>query len=206
MPHHKKNPEQGKKPRTAVIFAGGKSSRMGEDKALLPFGGCASLAEYQYRRMKQLFPHVYISTKKRKTDFAAPLILDIYPESSPLIGLLSVFASIEDHECFILSVDAPFVGEEIIEALYGLSGDPSLDAIIARSPGGIQPLCGIYRRSIIPHAERFVREGEHRLHTLLQTANSRFVNFEKETDFLNLNRPHDYRKALLRLRKGEQYL
>jgi len=38
---------------TAIIFAGGKSSRMGRDKALLPFGGYDTLTEYQYRRLSQ---------------------------------------------------------------------------------------------------------------------------------------------------------
>ncbi|HEY9190437.1 MAG TPA: NTP transferase domain-containing protein, partial [Sulfurovum sp.] len=67
----------------AVIIAGGKSSRMGEDKALLPFGPYRSLAEFQYHRLSSLFETVYISAKKHKFDFSCRVIEDIHQESSP---------------------------------------------------------------------------------------------------------------------------
>jgi len=55
-----------------ILFAGGKSSRMGEDKSLLPFGGYSSLAQFQYVRLSKLFTHVSISTKTAdKFDFTA---------------------------------------------------------------------------------------------------------------------------------------
>ena len=55
----------------AVILAGGKSSRMQQDKALLPFGEVNSLAEFQYRRLSKIFSKVYISSKYNKFDFNA---------------------------------------------------------------------------------------------------------------------------------------
>jgi len=48
-----------------VIFAGGKSSRMGENKALLPFAGFETLTEYQYTRLSKIFSSVYISCKDK---------------------------------------------------------------------------------------------------------------------------------------------
>ena len=60
-----------------VIFAGGKSSRMGRDKSLLPFGGFETLTQYQYERLKKIFANVYISCKNRsKFDFDANFIED----------------------------------------------------------------------------------------------------------------------------------
>jgi len=70
----------------AVIFAGGKSSRMGKDKASLPFGSYDTLAEYQYQRLKKIFSDIYIGSKTDKFDFNAPLILDRYSVSSPMAG------------------------------------------------------------------------------------------------------------------------
>ncbi len=184
---------------TAVLFAGGKSSRMGRDKSLLPFGGYDTLCEYQFQRLQKMFGKVYISTKEQKFGFVAPLIFDRYPQSSPLIGLLSVFETISEDACFILSVDAPFVDEAVITKLYEESKDPAhtaADAIIAQSPGGRQPLCGIYKRSIIPYAKAFIAKDNHRLNALLQAANSHFVIFEDEAGFENLNHPHEYEAAL----------
>ena len=54
---------------SAVIFAGGKSSRMGEDKSLLPFGTYTTLAEYQHAKLSKLFYKVYLSAKKNKFIF-----------------------------------------------------------------------------------------------------------------------------------------
>jgi molybdopterin-guanine dinucleotide biosynthesis protein A len=169
---------------------------MGEDKSLLPFGGYSTLGEYQYQRLKELFDKVYISTKSQKFDFEASLILDRYPQSSPLVALISIFESIPDEACFILSVDAPFVGKTVIEKLYEKNGNGDWDAVIAQSPKGTQPLCGIYRRSILPYAKRFLAADNHKLGTLLKTANTLFVPFRQEAPFANLNHPHEYEAAL----------
>lgn len=184
----------------AIIFAGGKSSRMGKDKSLLPFGGYSTLSEYQYRRLGKLFNKVYFSTREAKLGFKAVLIHDLYQESSPLVGLVSVFETISEDECFILSVDAPFVNAAVIKKLYDESADASLDAIVAQSPGGTQPLCGIYRKSIIPLARKYISRNKHKLNTLLQEAKSHYVKFEDEAPFINLNYPHEYEAAVKTLK------
>jgi len=179
---------------TAVIFAGGKSSRMGEDKSLLPFGGFESMSEYQYHKLSQIFADVYISCKNNKFDFSAPLIIDNYAQSSPLVGLISIFEHLESEELFILSVDAPFVDKEVISRLYQHQG--TYDAIIAQTPSGTQPLCGIYRRTLIPTAKEFLAQDNHKLNFLLRSVHTHFVEFQNDDKFSNLNHPHEYQKAL----------
>ena len=177
----------------AIIFAGGQSSRMGTDKALLPFGGYPTLAEYQYRRLSRLFEKVYLSTKCPKFDFDPPILKDHYTESSPLVGLVSLFETLEAEQVFLLPVDAPFVDESIIDPL--VAADQGEDALIARSQGGAHPLCGLYRRSILPTAQERLQQGMHRLGALLKAVDTRYVDFEEEERFINLNRPEEYEKA-----------
>ncbi|MCF6173461.1 MAG: NTP transferase domain-containing protein [Campylobacteraceae bacterium] len=62
----------------AVVLAGGKSSRMGRDKALLQFGWYDTLVEYQYRKLEAIFDKVYISSKEDKFDFDVDIIYDKY--------------------------------------------------------------------------------------------------------------------------------
>jgi molybdopterin-guanine dinucleotide biosynthesis protein A len=181
----------------AVIFAGGKSSRMGEDKALLPFGGFSTLAQYQYEKLKRYFEKVYISTKENKFDFKAELIHDRYEVHSPLAGIVSIFETLKEDEIFILSVDAPFVEKKVIGVLMKEERE-GYDAVIAQTQSGLQPLCGIYKRSLIPLAEQELKENRHRLTHLLQHSKSKFVLFEEEDPFANLNHPHEYREALER--------
>jgi molybdopterin-guanine dinucleotide biosynthesis protein A len=178
----------------AVIFAGGKSSRMGRDKALLPFGGFNSLAEYQFRRLSQIFSKVYISAKGNKFNFSAEIITDIYSVSSPLVALISIFETLNIDEVFILSVDSPFVDVEIIQKLYSQT-IPSKDATIAKSPNGVEPLCGIYRKGVVPTAKRFFEGGNYRLNSLLQEVNTQLIQFNSVEKFKNLNYWEDYSRA-----------
>jgi molybdopterin-guanine dinucleotide biosynthesis protein A len=182
---------------TAVIFAGGKSSRMGEDKALLPFANYPTLTEFQQDKLSTLFDEVYISAKENKFDFDCRVIQDNYRENSPLVGLISLFESLEAEEVFILSVDAPFVDKETIEKLLEHHGN-SFDAIVAQSPSGVQPLCGLYKRSILPLAYAQLEKENHRLGDLLHLAHTLFVAFDEDAPFTNLNRPEEYQQALKR--------
>ncbi len=182
-----------------VIFAGGKSSRMGQDKSLLPFGGCSSLTQYQYTRLSELFTHVFISTKTAdKFDFTANFILD--PKSAdfaPTAGFISAFEHLKCDRIFVLSVDSPFVDEETIRTL--LEADkPNVDAVIPKTSSGTHPMTGIYHSSLLNEFSRMLHEGDHRLGKLLSMSNTHFVEFDNEDPFMNLNHPSEYEAALSR--------
>ncbi len=182
-----------------IILAGGKSSRMGRDKALLPFGGYPTLTQYQIARFNSSFQALYISCKSRqKFDFEANFIEDIanYTDAAPYIGLISVFEQIDSEFISVLSVDVPFFTTEDFQKLL-VHITPQSDAIVARSPKGIQPLCAIYRRTVLPHLRRLTEERKYRFSHLFERIEVTYVDFEKERAFVNLNTPEDYRKAML---------
>ena len=176
-----------------IIFAGGKSSRMGQDKALLPFGGYKTLSEFQYKRLSKLFKKVYISAKENKIDFEASIIEDNYKDNSPLVGIITIFETLNVDKVFILSVDAPFVNKEVIDKL--IHSNNRFDAVVAKSKSGVQPLCGVYKRSVLPVAQEHLKEGNHRLQSLLKKVDTQFVPFTEDALFINLNHPHEYEKA-----------
>ncbi len=189
--------QTGESKSTAVIIAGGKSSRMGRDKALLPFGEFSTLAEYQYRRLSSFFDKVYISAKSNKFDFDVMIVEDRYEVSSPLVAIVSIFETLDVSEVFVLSVDAPFISIETIEELYQRAKISTSDIIVAKSPYGVEPLCAIYRRSVLPLTQRLLEEDNHRLQTLLNEADTTVVEFEDKMLFTNLNHPKDYEMALI---------
>jgi len=182
-----------------VLFAGGKSSRMGQDKALLPFGGYSTLAEFQYNRLSQIFNYVALSTKTAdKFDFEANFILDpAEVDFAPTAGFVSAFEKLQCERIFVLSVDTPFVDEKIIRTL--LEADkPHFDAVIAKTPSGTHPLTGLYHVSLLGEFQRMLQESDHRLGKLLSMSNTHFIEFENEEPFMNLNHPHEYEAALSR--------
>ena len=181
--------------KTLVIMAGGKSSRMKKDKALLPFGGFSTLAEYQYQRLLPYFDNIFISSKNNKFNFPIRIIEDCYADSSPLVALISIFETLEEtKEVFVLSVDAPFVSPKSIEKLYQNSYKYH-DIIVAESNNGVEPLCAIYKNSILEPAKRLLKKNNHRLQTLLNEVQTVKIKIEGEREFMNLNYPREYEEA-----------
>ena len=181
-----------------VIFSGGKSSRMGEDKALLPFAEFNTLTEFQLTRLKKIFKKVYISCKDQTIfEFNAQFIEDIKTDSiyAPTIGFISIFENIKEDSFFALSVDSPFVEKnEILQIIEADNDD--LDAVIAKTDFGIHPMCGIYHRSLYQEFKDMYKNNNHKLGFLLKNSKTSFIHFKDEKPFLNLNHPHEYQEAL----------
>ncbi len=182
---------------SCVILSGGKSSRMGEDKSLLPFAGANSLAQYQYERLKPYFKKVYISSKDNKFDFIndeKTLILDKDKNSfSPIVGLKSILEKINEEKVFILSVDTPFVSMNTMSEI--LNKSKNYDIAVAQTQR-THPLCGIFSQSVLFKIEEMLEKDIHKVGYLLQNTKTKYINFEDENEFINLNRPEDYQKAL----------
>jgi molybdopterin-guanine dinucleotide biosynthesis protein A len=187
-------------PLPLVIVAGGKSSRMGSDKALLPFGTFPTLVQYQLNRLKPFFQSVHVSAKSRaKFHFDASFIEDTasYQEHSPLVALLSILQSFQTPVC-VLSVDTPFVSPEVFETLYA-NLDGGTDAVIATSASSSHQLCAIYSPTVIPVIQTMLEKNEHKIRLVLEHINTVFVTFEDDTLFFNVNHPHEYELAKERL-------
>lgn len=173
---------------------------MGQDKALMPFAKASSMSLYQYKKLSLLFEDVYISAKVNKFSFDCKIIEDKYPESSPLVALVSLLESIESDAFFILCVDAPLVERDTIERLIQAYREAkSFDAIIARTPKGIEPLCAIYSKSILPVAKRHLLEGNHKMKALLAVSTVLYLDFKTSIPFSNVNTPKEYEEAMCSL-------
>ena len=181
-----------------IIFAGGKSSRRGEDKALLPFGKSSTLTEYQIKKLQKIFKDVYISCKdKSKFNFEANFIEDItgIQTYAPTVGFASIYEKLPDDRFFVISVDTPFIGLKEIQKLLEYDRN-NLDAIVASTASGIQPLCGIYHRSLEKKFLTMIDQNDHKLGYLLKNSKTHYLHFEDDSPFLNLNHPDEYKKAL----------
>jgi len=181
-----------------VIFAGGKSSRMGEDKSLLPFGSYSTLIEFQLNKFSKIFKTVYISCKdKNKFDFEARFIEDIKtsPIFAPTAGFVAVYENIEEDAFFAISVDTPFISELEINKILIMDSE-KVDATIAKTKFSIHPICGIYHRSLKDKFSKMLEDDNHKLNLLLRSSDTVFVEFDDEKKFLNLNHPHEYQEAL----------
>ncbi len=172
---------------------------MGEDKALLPFANFKTLTEYQLNKLQKLFKNVYISCKsKDKFDFNASFIEDVKTSEdifAPTTGFVAIFKELQEERFFAISVDSPFISDEIIGKIVE-NDSLHVDATIAKTSFGMQPMCGIYHRSLEDKFLYMLKENNHKLGYLLKSSKTNFIEFEDSQSFLNLNNPDEYKEAL----------
>ncbi|MCX5807428.1 MAG: molybdenum cofactor guanylyltransferase [Proteobacteria bacterium] len=142
---------------SCAILAGGKSLRMGRDKATLPVG-TKLLINMVHDEAKKVFKEIIVISNhhERITGIDAPIFKDILPLQSPIVGIASALLYADTPYVFVLPCDAPFVSEESIE--YMIDKAHGEDLIIPRSKGGYEPLYAIYSRSCIPHLFKLIAQ------------------------------------------------
>ena len=189
---------------TCVILAGGKSSRMGRDKTLLPFGGFATLAHYEAHKFAQIFKRVFVSAKFSKFNPPLPLIKDAEDVSrpnlseetfSPMLALYSVLRNFKDESVFIAPADMPFISEECVRELYKFSDE--YDMVVAADESHVHSLCGFFSADLASKAGELFAAGEHKIGLLRDRCRCKIVKFKDEKQFFNINYPSDYEEALM---------
>ena len=186
---------------TCVILSGGKSSRMGEDKSLLPFSTSKTLIEYQYQRLKPYFKDIYISSKTDKFDFIEKdfLILDENKEVfSPILALDTIFDKFKNQKIFIITVDTPFVTIESISKL--IEESENYDICIAQTEK-THNLCGVFSSNISLTIKNMIINDIHKINYLIKNNKYNIIQFHENSEFMNLNNKDEYFESLSYINK-----
>ncbi len=133
---------------TLCVQAGGKSSRMGVDKALLDFGG-QPLIQHLLVRLSSLASETIITTNHPDgyRFIGLPLIPDVIPDRGALGGLYTALRAATYPLVAVVACDMPFASPNILLTCRDiLMADPDLDAVIPSTKHGLEPLHAIYRR------------------------------------------------------------
>jgi len=114
---------------------------------------------------------------------------------APTIGFVSAFEFLHVERFFAISVDTPFISKQQIQTLVK-QDQKNIDATIAKTKGKIHPLCGIYHKTLYPGFKQMLQSNRHKLQYLLKNSNTKYIVFEDLNNFLNINNPSQYKKAL----------
>lgn len=180
---------------SGYILAGGKSSRMGTDKAFLPVQE-EPMLKRMIRLLEPFCQTIAISGENLGyKNFNLEMVSDIYSGCGPISGIISSLKHSSTEWNLIVSVDVPFMNEALI--LYLISHIGNYDCIIPQHEGGIEPLMGLYNKQIIPVVEEMISRGDYQLKRLLSSLNIRYVNCNDLIKqfprlFVNINLPGDY--------------
>ncbi len=180
---------------SGFILAGGKSRRMGTDKALLTIEN-EPLLKRMIRLIEPFCNPIVISGENADYSvFNVQMIPDLYSGRGPIAGIHSSLNHSFSEWNFLVSVDVPFVNEELIQSLISEKGE--YDCIIPGHTSGIEPLIGLYHKRILPVVIEMIENGDYKLMNLISRLNVRFVNCNSLIQkyprlFININRPEDF--------------
>ncbi|MSM38703.1 MAG: NTP transferase domain-containing protein [Geobacter sp.] len=183
---------------SGIILAGGESRRMGRDKALLELNGSCFI-ESVYRVLSELFPEVIIVTNnpERYAFLSCRLVPDLYPGKGALAGIHAGLLACKNDRAFVTACDMPFLHAGLIRYLAQCAAD--VDAIVPRTPDGLQPLHAIYHFSSLPIVEQHLRSGDVSILKVLaairtlQVPAEELQRFDPDLkSFSNINTPGDF--------------
>ncbi len=138
--------------RGALVLAGGLSTRMGRDKATLPFAG-RTLLEHVLARLSPCVAETIVVLRPEQTLPPLPphvrLAYDEVRERGPLGGLCAGLKAARADALYATACDVPFLAPALVELLFERLGEA--DIAVAEAEGRLHPLAAVYRRRVLPH-------------------------------------------------------
>jgi len=193
---------------SAAILAGGKSSRMGENKAFVQVRSCR-IIDHAIEELLKVSSDILIVTNTAE-DYAhlnIRVVTDIFPGYGPLSGIHAALASAVEDRVLVVACDMPFIESALANYLINLA--EHYDAVVPTVEGYYEPLFAVYTKACLPHIERCIRQGgKRRVIDFFSTIKVKYVKEEEvsrvadiERVFYNVNTPKELAAARQFLKK-----
>jgi molybdopterin-guanine dinucleotide biosynthesis protein A len=176
---------------TAIILAGGKSSRMGKDKGLMLFEG-QPMIQYILNTIKPLVRNVIIISNQKGYDvFNYPVYQDLIKNQGPLAGIATGLHHSTTDKNVVLSCDVPFITSKVMEEL--IDNCEGFDGVICGHKGRSHQLIGIYDKSCKELFNRELADGQRKVKLAIKKLNFKTINMNHIDDkvFYNINSKDD---------------
>jgi molybdopterin-guanine dinucleotide biosynthesis protein A len=194
---------------SAVVLAGGRSSRLGQDKAFLRING-QFLIERILQTLAQLSDEVIVvaNDMEKYEQFEAVVVGDVFPGKGALGGIYSGLRAATRSHSLVVACDMPFLNLSLLRYMLGLASP--YDVVIPRIGKMIEALHAIYSRDCLPSIERQLETGDLQISSFFPHVRVRYVDREEidafdpeDLSFFNINNHADLDKAR-RLRRLER--
>ena len=183
------------------ILAGGKSTRMGADKAFVILDG-RTLLTRALDLTRSVTADARVVGDAAKFGAFAPVVEDVFRECGPLGGIHAALRASVTELNLTLAVDLPFVSQGLIEYLITRARSSAAMVTVAQAGGGWQPLCAVYRREFADVAEKALRQGRYKIDTLFDVQRTQVIGEDELNGrgfsgemFRNLNTPEELAHA-----------
>ena len=180
---------------TGVLLAGGKSTRMGQDKASIELSGTpiySSALEF----LRQHFQAVIIAGDRPDLALEGiPSIADRYPGSA-LGGLHTGLSATSTDWIFVMPCDLPYPDDRLLKLLYDLR--EGVDAVVPKTPAGYEPVFAFYHKRCLPIFDEALRNGRNSIFSLYPQLKVSFLEWK--------DMPRGWEKSLLNINTREELL
>jgi len=194
-----------REPATAIIMAGGASTRMGQDKGLLSIEG-RPMIQHVCDQLRDHFDEVVVSANDpaKYAFLGLRVVPDRQPDMGPLMGLASTLATTSHELALAVACDIPRIDLNLAHRMFNLAS--GYDAVAPRvtlaDVTHLEPLFAVYRKSTAARMFELLEQGERRIRHLLDTSRVRFIDVEADATPKNLNTEEDYRAYIARTDAG----
>ena len=182
---------------TAFILAGGKSTRMGADKAFVELQGRTLLAR-AIELARSVAADVRIVGDRAKFAAFAPVVEDVFPGCGPLAGIHAALRASQTDLNLIIAVDLPLISPQLLQYMVARARGTSAMVTAASANGGWQPLCAVYRREFADVAEEALLAGSYKIAPLFLPTRTQLIGEQELAEagfpagiFRNVNTPEE---------------
>jgi molybdenum cofactor guanylyltransferase len=186
---------------SGFVLAGGKSTRMGQDKAALQLNG-STLLERALAILRSVCHHVGILGRSELYGGLATVYEDIFPGCGPLGGIHAALSNSQTDYNLIIAVDTPFLQPEFLSYMAERAVSAGAVVTTPEIDGYTQPLCAIYASAFLPIAERALKLGNYKITPLFPREQTLVIKEPELRQFAfaaemfeNLNTPEDMERA-----------
>jgi len=182
----------------AFVLAGGKSSRMGTDKAFLEYRGRTLLA-LALELAHSVSSSVFVVGSRGKFERYSAVIEDIFPDQGPLAGIHAALRSAQADLNLMIAVDMPSLSPQFLQYLIDRARNSTASVTVPRTEGRWHPLCAVYRSTFSVLAENALRQGRNKIDPLFAMTETLTIEDEElkragfsPSSFRNLNTPQEF--------------
>ena len=182
---------------TAVVLAGGKSSRMGEDKSLLVVDNLP-LIEKIVHQLTGHFQEIVIGANdlEKYRFLNLPVVPDLEKGKGPLMGIYSTLLQSKHDINFVMACDIPDLNMGYIKELMRQARCHEI-VVPTWSDGKFEPLFAVYNKSILDKAKKLLDNGRRKINLLFDSADVKYLPMPDDIDwFRNLNTREDYKSYI----------
>ena len=181
-----------------IILAGGKSARMGQDKALLPVDG-QPLIEHVAAILRPLVNEIVVvaDSPEKYTSSIGRIVADLLPGAGPVGGILTGLTALGEGSHIVVACDMPKLNARVLQFLLE-KATSEWDAVVPEIGGRPEPLCAVYRHTAAPKLRAFLDTGQRAAYQALDVLQTRRIDEEtmrhldpEGQGFTNLNTPED---------------